>query len=209
MRAQILIAQDNTAEAAKAAEKVLDYGLEKVKSVLALTEELYTEQAKTIYLKVVGKGSKEILPYLSLGTIALHGKELTEAERWLRQTEKIQPKHAALLLALGRLESARGNYSKAVLLLEESREKGEESATLYSELGESRYQLKEWQKADEAFERALKRQRRNTRWRLFRAHSLVQLGRFKEAELKYREVLALDPNSSEGWMGLKSLGKRY
>ena len=209
LRAQILIAQDNTAEAAKAAEKVLDYGLEKVKSVLALTEELYTEQAKTIYLKVVGKGSKEILPYLSLGTIALHGKEFTEAERWLRQAERIQPKHAALLLALGRLESARGNYSKAVLLLEESREKGEESATLYSELGQGYYQLQEWDKADQAFERALQRQRRNTRWRLFRAHALVQLRRFKEAEWKYREVLALDPNSSEAWMGLKSLGKRY
>lgn len=209
LHAQILIAQDKTAEAAKAAEKVLDYGLEKVKSVLALTEELYTGQAEAIYLRVAQRGTKEILPYVGLGTIALHRKELSEAQGWLRKAEKIRPKHPTVLLALGRLELARGNYARAVALLEESEQMGEDSATLYSELGESRYQLKEWQKADEAFERALKRQRRNTRWRLFRAHALVQLGRFKEAELKYREVLALDPNSGEGWMGLKSLGKKY
>ena len=94
-------------------------------------------------------------------------------------------------------------------LLEESREGGEESATLYSELGEAYSQLKQWEKAASVLERALQRQRRNTRWRLLQAKALGQIGRIKEAKLKYREVLAIDPSSSQAWKGLKSLGEKY
>jgi spermidine synthase len=209
LRAEILIAQDKTSEASKVAEKVLDDEPERAKRVLALTEEFYTEEAKGIYLKIVRLGFKEILPYVGLATIALHRKEFLEAERWLRQAEKIQPKHATVLLALGRLESAKGNYTEALARLEGSKEAGEDSATLHSELGEALYHLKQWEKAEAAFERALRHQRRNTRWRLFQANSLGHLGKTKQAELRYREVLALDPKSSEAWQGLRWLGKRY
>ncbi|MEK6613622.1 MAG: tetratricopeptide repeat protein, partial [Candidatus Binatota bacterium] len=209
LRAQILIAQDKTAEAAQAAEKALEYGPHKAKAVLALAEELYTQQAKKIYLRIVNSGAKEFLPYVGLGAIALRQKEFVEAQRWLEQAAKIQPKHPAVLLALGRLELAKGNYARAVTLLEESREGGEESATLYSELGEAYSQLKQWEKAASVLERALQRQHRNTGWRLLLAKALGQLGRTREAEIKYREVLAIDPSSSQAWKGLKSLGEKY
>ena len=97
----------------------------------------------------------------------------------------------------------------AVAYLEESKKGGEESATLYSELGEAYTQLKQWEKAALAFEEALQRQRRNTKWRLQLAHALGQLGHSKDARIKYREVLSIDPSSSEAWNGLKSLGERY
>ncbi|MGH7772639.1 MAG: fused MFS/spermidine synthase [Candidatus Binatia bacterium] len=209
LRAQILIAQEKTSEASRAAEKVLQYEPGRAKEVLALTEEFYTQEAKAIYSRIISSGSKEILPYLGLGSIALHRRELLEAERWFRQAEKIQPKHPAVLLALGRLDLARGNYAEAMTLLEESKEKGEDSATLYSELGETYTQLKRWEKAASAYELALKGHRRNTTWRLALANALVQLGKVKEAELKYREALALDPNLSEAWKGLTRIGKKY
>ena len=209
LRAQILIAQDKTAEAAQAAEKALEYGPHKAKAVLALAEDLYTQQAKKIYLRIVNSGAKEILPYVGLGVIALRQKEFAEAQRWLEQAAKIQPKHPAVLLALGRLELAKGNYARTVTFLEESREGGEESAVLYSELGEAYSRLKQWKKAASALERALQRQHRNTGWRLLQAKALGQLGRTKEAEIKYREVLAIDPSSSQAWKGLKSLGEKY
>jgi spermidine synthase len=209
LRAQILTALDRNSEASLAAEKTLEYSPDKVRQVLALTEDFYTQQANEIYSKIVRLGSKEILPYVGLGTIALHRNNLAEAERWLREAERIRPAHAAVLLALGRLEGAKGNYTKAVTLLEESKEKGEDSATLYSELGEAYYQLEQWEKAVTTFREALRRQRRNTRWRLLYANALGQLGKAKEAEVKYREVLALDPDSSEAWKGLKSLGQKY
>lgn len=207
--AQILLAQEKTSEAAKAIEKVLDYGSDSVKRVLAVTEELYTHQAKTIYSRLVDRGSKEILPYVGLGTIALHEKKLTEAERWLRQAERLQPEHPAVLLALGRLELARGAYGQAVTLLEGSRKRGEDSSVLHNALGEAYGKLNQWDKAASSYEMALRRQRRNARWRLALADALSHLGRSDEAELKYREALALEPGLSEAWSGLKSLGRRY
>lgn len=209
LRAQILIAQDNASEAAQAAEKALAYEPERVKRVLAIAEDLYTNQARPIYLRIVGLGAKEIVPYLGLGGIALRQKQFVEAERWLLQAKKLQPDHPAVLLALGRLELAKGNYAEARTLLEASREKGEDSATLYSELGEALSQLKQWEKAASSFEQALKRHRLNTKWRLAQARALGQLGRVRDAEIKYREVLAIDPSSSEAWQGLKYLGIRY
>ncbi len=209
LRAQILAAQEKTSEAAKEAEQVLDLDRRKIKQVLALTEELYTSEAKGIYLKAVAADSGEIIPYLGLANIALLRKQLAEAETWLRKAEKMQPKHAAVLLALGKLETAKGNYSQAAALLEASQEGGEESSALYSEMGKAYAGLKQPVKAVEALQRALKSQRRNTEWRLLQAKMLVNLDRTAEAELRYREVLALDPNGTEAWLGLKSLGKRY
>jgi spermidine synthase len=209
LRAQILVAQENTSEAAKTAEGVLRLGRDKVKQVLALTEELYTGEAKAIYLRTISLNPKEIIPYLGLGNIALHRKDIAEAEKWMRRAEKMQPNHPAVLLALGKLEAAKGNYAEAVKLLEASKERGEDSAALYGELGASYNLLEQWDKAAQAFERALRTHRRNTQWRLLHAQASAKLGRAREAELRYREVLALEPSSREAWLGLKGLGKKY
>ena len=58
-------------------------------------------------------------------------------------------------------------------------------------------------------ERAVQHQSRNTTWRLMQAKALWQMGRIKEAKLKYREVLAIDPSSSQAWNGLRLLGEKY
>lgn len=209
LRAQILTAQDKIPEALKAAEKVLDQGPEHLKQVLALTEEFYTQQAIIIYSRAIKLNPKEIVPYLGLGNIALHRKNLEEAAKWFQNASTFQPEHPAVLLALGKLASARGNHSEALSLLEESKNKGEDSATLYSELGKAYNQLQQWEKAALSYELALRHQRRNIQWRLSLADALAKLGRVKQAELKYREVLALNPNQTDAWRGLRNLGKRY
>lgn len=112
-------------------------------------------------------------------------------------------------MALGKLALAKNSHSEALALLEKARSGGEDSATLYSELGRAYTELRQWEKAALAYERALKHQRRNTQWRLALARALKNSGKTKEAEVKYREVLALNPNESEAWKGLKNLGERY
>jgi len=209
VRAQILLGQDDASEAARALEKALDYGPHRARKVLALTDELYTKQAEALYSRIITLGTREILPYVGLGTIALHRRELQDAEKWFRRAEKIQPEHPAVLLALGRLELAKGNYARAVHLLEQSKEKGEDSATLYSELGLAHSKLNEWGKAAQALELSLRRHRGNVRWRLVLAQALEQLRRVKEAEERYREVLALSPANDDAWKGLRRLGKSY
>src|SRR5581483_7845672 len=211
LRAQILAAQDKTAEAARAAQIVMALDRSKVKKVMALAEDLYTGEARQVYLKAIEANPKEIIPYLGLGTVELQRNRLDEAESWLRKAEALQPKHAAVLLALGRLEVVRKNYPRAVALLEAARAapEGEKSSILYGTLGNAYVQLERWDDAVETLEQALLRQRKNSAWRLLQARALTRLGRTREAELRYREVMAMEPGNGEAWEGLKSLGRRY
>lgn len=209
LRAQILTAQDKIPEAVKAAERVLEHGRDYLKPVLALTEEFYTQQAIAIYSRAVQSSPDELIPYLGLGNIWLHRKDLQQAEKWLTIATKLAPENPAVHLALGKLALAKNSHSEALALLEKARSGGEDSATLYSELGRAYTELRQWEKAALAYERALKHQRRNTQWRLALARALKNSGKTKEAEVKYREVLALNPNESEAWKGLKNLGERY
>jgi hypothetical protein len=41
------------------------------------------------------------------------------------------------------------------------------------------------------------------------AEALARLGKVREAEEQYRDVLALDSGSAEAWKGLSGLGKRF
>ncbi|MBI2090179.1 MAG: fused MFS/spermidine synthase [Deltaproteobacteria bacterium] len=207
--AKILLAQDKTAEAAEAAGKALLGGAEKAEEVLALADDFYTTQAEEIYKRIVGTGVKAISPYLGLGGIALHRKDFSQAQRRFAQAAEIQPKHPAVLFALGRLRLATGNHAEALTFLLESQEKGEDSAALYGELGQAYSGLGQWENAARAYGVAVRRQRKNIVWRLALADALTRLGKFREAEQRYREVLALDPNSTQAWKGLKHLGKRF
>jgi spermidine synthase len=209
LRAQLLAALDRPAEALEAAEKVLDYGRGSEKELLTLSEDLYTRQAQVIYRRLVERGSRIFRPYAALGEIALYNEDLKEAEKWFREAAKFGPKEPRLLLGLGKIESAKGNYAGAILFLEEAREKGEESASLYSTLADAYAKSKQWDKAAQEYRLALRLNRRNTAWRLALADALAQLGRVDEAETKYREVLALDPNAADAWKGLNRLGRRY
>ncbi|MBI2361589.1 MAG: fused MFS/spermidine synthase, partial [Deltaproteobacteria bacterium] len=209
LRAKILLAQNRSAEAGQEAEKALLNGAEKTREVLALAEDLYATEAEGIYKRIVGTGLRETSPYLGLGSFALHRKDFSQAQRWFRQAAEIQPKHPAVLLALGRLALAEGNDAEALQRLLESQERGEDSAALYGELGAAYSRLGQWEKAARAYEVALRRHRKNIFWRLSLADALTRLGKIKEAEQRYREVLALEPNSTEAWKGLKRFGKRF
>jgi len=209
LRAQILVAQEKTADAAKAAETVLALDRGKMKKVLTLAEDLYTNEAKGIYLKALEADSAQFLPYLRLGETALYRKQLPEAESWLGRAKSMQPKQPGLLLALGRLEAAKGNYADAAALLEEAKARGEDASALYGELGACYTRLGEWPKAAAMLAQALKTQRHNTTWRNLYGEVLVKLGRTHEAEMKFREALALEPSNAEAWRKLKELERKY
>jgi spermidine synthase len=209
LRAQILTAQDKTAEAVKSAEKALDGGPGYASAVLTLTADFYTKQAEAIYQRILNKGWQEAQAYLGLSDIAYHRQRLKEAESWVRRAALLQPKDRTVLLALGRIEWAKGNYAAARKVLEDARRQGDDSATLHSLLGEIYRHSRQWRAAELAYKSALRYDQRNTRWRYALADVLLQLGKRGEAGEKYREILALEPNSPGAWQGLKYLGERY
>jgi len=51
--------------------------------------------------------------------------------------------------------------------------------------------------------------RRNSAGRRALGLALAKMGRNREAEEKFREVLALDADDADAWKALRQLGKRY
>ena len=220
LQMKLLLEGDQSVEGANAAFKALELDPEVVPEVLAMSEEFFLPEAQKVYTKVIEMGTKEVLPYLGLGNIALHGGDFEGAEKWFKAAQAHSPEHPAVLLALGRLASARAQRStdeaakraglqQARTLLEASMAKGEDSATLHSELGAVYYNLQVWEKAAASYDQALGLRRRRNDWRFLIGQAYAQLGRVRDAERKYREVLAFSPDDAEAWKALQALGKRY
>jgi tetratricopeptide (TPR) repeat protein len=147
LQTKIFLDQDKSSEGAKTALAAMERSRDTISDILGLSDEFYLPEAKVVYAKAIELGSREVLPYLGLGNIALHSGDLAEAEKWFKRARELQPDHPAVLLAWGRLASAKGNrekdketatnlFQEARELLEKSKAKGEESATLYAESGE-------------------------------------------------------------------------
>jgi spermidine synthase len=220
LQTKILLDQDKSAEAAKTAFAAMERSRDTVSDILALSDDFYLPDAKAVYSKAIALGNREVLPYLGLGNIALHSGDIAEAEKWFVPAREIQADHPAVLLAFGRLalakasrekskQAATSRFQEAREDLEKSKAKGEDSATLYSELGEVYMKLGLWDKAAESYKEALRLRRRRNDWRRSLGEAYAKLGRAREAEQKYREVLALSPDDDLAFYDLQSLGKRY
>ena len=209
LKVRILLETEKSAEAAKAAVAALTRSRETLRPILGLSGDFYLPEAKVIYAKAIEMGSKELLPYLGLGKIALYYNNLVEAEKWFEQARRLQPDHAGVMLAWGRLSVAKGEDEKAKEFLERAMEKGEDSDALYGALGETYFKLGLWQEAANAYTRALRFKRKNIEWRRSLGSALAKMGKVNEAEQKFREALAFSSDDAEAWRELKKLGKRY
>jgi tetratricopeptide (TPR) repeat protein len=220
LQARIFLDQDRSADGARAAFKALELAPQKISEVLALSDDFYLGEAKAVYAKVVALGSQEVLPYLGLGNISLHSGDLKEAEKWFEKARAMQPGHPAVLLAWGRLTAAKAQqlkdqaqakrlYQEARDMLERSRAKGEDSSTIYAEMGSVYFKLGVWEKAVDSYQEAVRMKRRRDDWRLSLGQAYAKLGKISEAERKYREVLAFNPDDAEAWRALQELGKKY
>ena len=220
LKMRLLLEQDRSADGAKEAFAALQSGEEYIPDVLGMSDEFYLPEAQAVYRKVIEMGNKDVLPYLGLGNIALHGGNLEEAEKWFVQARELQAEHPAVLLAWGRLLSAKAQRStdegeikqqlqEARVLLEKSRAKGENSATIHAELGVTYYRLAMWEKAVEAYTEALRMRRRRNDLRFSLGQAYAQLGKYAAAEQKYREILALTPDDVDALKALQDLGKKY
>jgi tetratricopeptide (TPR) repeat protein len=220
LKMRIFLEQDKSTEGAKEALAALESGAEYIPDVLAMSEEFYLPEAQMIYRKIIEMGSKDVLPYLGLGNIALHSGDVPAAEKWFVQARDLEPDHPAVLLAWGRLIAAKTQQLKdqaevkkqlgeARVLLEKAKSKGEDSATLHTELARTYYKLGVWEKAAKEYEQALRMRRRQNDLRFSLGQAYAQLGRTRAAEQKYREVLSLSPDDADAWKALEDLGKKY
>ena len=210
LQSRILAMMDRSDAAFEAAKTALDVDRAVNEAeLLALCEDFYTRDAAVIYERLIENGSKALSAYTGLADIALHGGHLTQAGEWLERAAAMDAKHPKVLFGRGKLERARGNLSEALALFERTRQSGEDSASLFSALGEAYSHTEQWEKAASAYEMALKRHRKNSAWRLAWARALHHAGKHREAEEKYRELLAISPELPDAWRGLRALRKQF
>ena len=220
LKLRIFLDQDNSAGGLKEAFAALQSGPQYIPDVLAMSDEFYLPEAQALYRKTIEMGNRDVLPYLGLGNIALHGGNIAEAEKWFIQARGLQPEHPAVLLAWGRLEAAKAQretdeakakeeLQKARVLLEKAKAKGEDSATIHTELGIVYYKLAMWEKAVQEYSEALRMRRRRNDLRFSLGQAYAQLGKMKLAEQKYREILSLSPDDADALKALQAIGKHY
>lgn len=209
LKTKILLEDNKSVEGAKSALMALERSRETIKPILGLSDEFFLPEAKIVYAKTIAMGTKELLPYLGLGNIALHEGDFKGAERWFEKARRIQPDHPSVFLSYGRLALAKKDFHKAKEFLEASEKEGEASATLYGALGDAYSQLGLWEQAAKAYRQAVRLRNKSTQWRRSLGIALARMGKTREAELRYREVLALGSDDVEAWQELKKLGKKY
>ncbi|MBI2539679.1 MAG: fused MFS/spermidine synthase [Deltaproteobacteria bacterium] len=209
LKTKVLLAEEKSGEAATAALAALARSRQTIGPILRASEEFYLPEAKLVYSRTIQMGTQEIIPYLGLGNIDLHARDFKGAEKWFSAARRLRPEHPAVLLAWGRLTLARGEAEKAREFLEGSKQKGEDSGTLYGALGDTYVKLARWEDAADSYARAVKYRKKNNEWRRALGVALAKTGKVREAEEKFREVLAFSSADAEAWHELRKLGKRY
>ncbi len=209
LKTKLLLKQEKSADAATTAIAALKLSLQTIPAILQMSEDFYLKDAKAVYSKMIELGTRDLVPYLRMGNIAFYYRDLDEAEKWFDKAKKIKADHLSVLLAWGRLMLARDDLQKAKDFLEQSREKGENSGTLHGALGDVYFKLKLWDKAIDSYKRAFKIRQGEVDWRRSMGIALAHIGKKKEAEQKFREVLALTPEDAEAWRELHKLKAHY
>ena len=216
---KIFLEQDKSTEGAKAAFAALELGRNTASDVLAMSDEFYLPEAKVVYARSSRWAAKRSCLISGLGNIALHSGDLTEAEKWFIQARELASGTSRGAAGMGPTDRCRAQQnddqrdkksSRRRARCWKSREaKGEDSATVYSELGAVYYKLAMWEKAAGVLRAGAAHAAAAQRFALSLGQSYAQLGRIKEAEQKYREILALSPDDAEALKALQELGKRY
>ena len=94
-------------------------------------------------------------------------------------------------------------------MLEKSKSKGEDSATIHSELGGVYYKLAVWEKAAEYYAEALRMRRRRNDLRFSLGQSYAQLGRIERSRAEVSRDTLARPDDADALKALQDLGKKY
>ena len=209
LKTHILLEAEKNPEALKAAMQAMGRSPQTVPAIIGLSGDFYLSEAKLVYLKAIELGMRDVPPYLGLANIAIFNHDVPEAEKWLAQARSIRPDHPKVLLAAGRLALEKRDPASARTFLESAKAKEENSDSFWIALAETYRQLKAWPEAVDAYKSALRLRRTNVDLRRKLGVALANTGRTREAEEKFREVLAQSPDDADSWRELQKLGKRY
>jgi spermidine synthase len=211
LRARLLAEDGRSGAAAEDLLRAVAGSVPYLGGAVEVTKSLEAEDAVRILRRI-----RQRDPRLTEGRVALaealqRGENYPQAEREYREVQRDRPNDPRIFFGLGRALLAQGVYDRALAAFEEAARLGESSGEFQAARGEALMWLGRYREATALYRQALRSQVEHVTWRLNLGISLAQLGppEAREAEQRFREVLALDPGNTRAWEALQKLGKRF
>jgi spermidine synthase len=134
-----------------------------------------------------------------------------EAEAEYRELGRALPQDPRVAFGLGRALLSLGDYTAALSAFDAAAKLGEISGEFHARRGETLMRLGRYPEAVSAYRRALRSNMETIAWRLNLGISLAASGPTdrREAEQRFREVLAMDSGNERAWEELHKLGARF
>lgn len=211
LRARLALEDRRLSQAAEDLEAVLKAPGRPPPGTVEALRDLDAEDAVRLLQRV-----REREPQLAEAQVALADALLREgrhrrAEREYGELAARLPADRRIPFGLGKARMGQEEYAAAIEAFDEAARLGEASGDFHAQRGEALMRLNRYAEAATAFREALRTNVEQVTWRLNLGISLAQLGppAAREAEQRFREVLALDAANTRAWEELRKLGKRF
>jgi tetratricopeptide (TPR) repeat protein len=159
------------------------------------------------YEQIVRLDPKSVEDHLLLGRLYRLNNDLVKAENEFKTAVKIQPDSEEAVTALSILYNEEGDTSRALDVLNAFPE-GARSAKLYSALGYTYEQSKNYKKAIEAYQKAVDLDRDNLDSIRGLAQNLMNDGQPDAALAQYKIIADADPSDAQTYMRMAEIYRR-
>ncbi len=159
------------------------------------------------YEAIVRLDPKSVDDHLLLGRLYRLNNEMAKAEQEFKTAVQLDPTSEDAVTTLAYLYNEQGNLGRAAQILTSVPE-AERSAKLYSALGYTYEQQKEYKKAIAAYQKAVEQDNDNLDAMRGLAQNLMNDGQYDAALQQYKQIVNSDPQDPQSYMRMAEIYRR-
>ncbi len=167
----------------------------------------FGQKAEVEFREAIRLAPKSPEGYRGLGALRVEQGDPAEAIKVLEMAQKIDPTDVETTTALAKLYGLRGDWKRALAMLEALYHQAGPSAEMYAEAGFARYQLGDDEKAEGDLQRALKLKPNLAEAHYYLGFVYYRKGLTDQAIQSYRTAADQDPHSTDALLALADLYK--
>ena len=211
LHARLLAEDGRVGSAADELHKVVMGSARWLREIVEVSRSLDSDDALPILRRIHRRDPRLVEAQIALADALLQAGQPRQAESEFREIQSGHPGNPRILIGLGKALLAQMDYRGALAAFDGAAKLGESSGAFQAQRGETLMWLQRYQEAAEAYRLALRGDVEQVSWRLNLGIALAQLGPIHagEAELRLREVLAMEPANTRAWEELHKLGRRF
>lgn len=153
------------------------------------------------YEKIIELDARDVEAHLTLGRLYKINNDLLKAEAVLKKALQLQPESEEVLTTLAFLYTDTSQFNAAVQLLEKVTAKSANPRIFFA-LGNAYEQSREYEKAIQAFRRALDLDKDNPEYIRSLGQNLLVTEQYDEALRQYKALIALEPQDGNAYLRL-------